>query len=56
MKLCPVIVIGSGRHAKVAIATLQAYGREVYGILDDDPSKTGQNVMGIPALGTMARH
>ena len=46
-----VWVIGGGGHAKVVIATLQASGTEVAGVLDDDPAKHGSRLLGIPVVG-----
>lgn len=47
-----MIIIGAGGHAKVVIATAQALGITVRGIYDDDRAVTGQQVLGIPVLGT----
>jgi sugar O-acyltransferase (sialic acid O-acetyltransferase NeuD family) len=46
-----VVVIGAGGHAKVVVATLQAAGRTVAGIYDDDPNRTGTELMGIAIRG-----
>jgi sugar O-acyltransferase (sialic acid O-acetyltransferase NeuD family) len=57
-----VWVIGGGGHAKVVIATLLAAGGiEVAGILDDDPRRRGDRVLGVAIVGdtspdTLARH
>lgn len=50
-----VWVIGAGGHAKVVIATLQAVGREVAGVLDDDAAKHGRAVLGVPVVGPVER-
>src|SRR6056297_307029 len=50
-----VWVIGAGGHAKVVIATLQASGRDVAGVLDDDAAKHGTTVLGVPVLGPVER-
>ncbi len=47
-----VWVIGGGGHAKVVIATLLAAGEfQVAGILDDDPTRRGDRVLGIEIVG-----
>lgn len=49
-----VIVIGAGGHAKVVIGALRASGRtDVAGIVDDDLSKKGVELLGVPVLGSM---
>ena len=47
----PVIVIGSGGHAKVVIAALQRSGTEILGITDKDRRRAGARVLGVPVLG-----
>ncbi len=44
-------VIGGGGHAKVVIRTLQSAGYRVVTVFDDDPTKYGQSVLGIPIVG-----
>lgn len=51
-----VVVLGAGGHAKVVVATLQAAGREVGGLLDDDPARHGTTVLGHPVTGAIAGH
>ncbi len=46
-----VAVIGAGGHAKVVIATLRAAGFTVQAVFDDNPSRTGFEVLGVPVLG-----
>lgn len=41
-------------HAKVVLEILQAAGHEVVGFIDDNPSKKGELIRGIPVRGTMA--
>lgn len=48
-----VWVIGGGGHAKVVIATLQASGTAIAGVLDDDAAKHGQTVLGVPIVGLL---
>ena len=50
-----VWVIGGGGHAKVVIATLQAMGTEVVGVLDDDAAKHGTSLLGVPVVGPVER-
>jgi sugar O-acyltransferase (sialic acid O-acetyltransferase NeuD family) len=49
-----LVVIGSGGHAKVVIATAQAAGWTVTAIADDDPATHGRRVLGIAVGGTTA--
>jgi len=46
-----VVVIGAGGHAKVVVATLQAAGLSIAGVYDDDSSRHGTELMGIPIRG-----
>jgi sugar O-acyltransferase (sialic acid O-acetyltransferase NeuD family) len=46
-----VFVVGGGGHAKVVIATLQAAGLPVGAAFDDDPSKWGRSLLGVPIQG-----
>jgi len=46
-----VLVVGAGGHAKVVIATLQAAGFAVAGVLDDDAAKHGTSVLGVAVIG-----
>lgn len=50
-----VWVIGAGGHAKVVVATLQAAGRAIAGVLDDDEAKHGRTVLGVPVVGPVER-
>ncbi len=50
-----VYVIGAGGHAKVVIATLQAAGRLVAGVLDDDEARWGTRVLGGVVAGPVER-
>ena len=49
-----LVVIGSGGHAKVVIATAQAAGFTVTAIVDDDPATHGRAVLGIAVGGPTA--
>jgi sugar O-acyltransferase (sialic acid O-acetyltransferase NeuD family) len=46
-----IVVVGSGGHAKVVIATARAAGLEVAAIADDDPARWGQRVLGVEVTG-----
>ena len=46
-----LVVVGSGGHAKVVIATARAAGLEVTAIVDDDPACWGQRVLGVEVAG-----
>lgn len=47
----PVLVIGGGGHARVVIDSLRQSGAEIVGIIDADPAKIGQTVLGVPVVG-----
>lgn len=47
----PVIVIGSGGHAKVVVAALGRLGRCIRGLTDSNPARRGVQVLGAPVLG-----
>lgn len=47
----PIVVVGAGGHAKVVIAAARAAGRTVRGVLDDDATRHGTEVLGAPVLG-----
>lgn len=49
-----LILFGAGGHAKVVLDALLRGGREVVGLIDDDPAATGRLVLGLPVLGTRA--
>ena len=49
-----VIVIGAGGHGKVVVATLQAVGRSVVEVWDDDREKSGGELLGVPVVGSIA--
>lgn len=49
-----LIVFGAGGHAKVVLDALLRDGREVVGLVDDDPAAPGRRVLGLPVLGTRA--
>lgn len=45
------VVCGAGGHAKVVIATVEAMGGRVVGVLDDDPARHGTDLLGHRILG-----
>jgi len=47
----PVIVIGSGGHAKVVVDALLHEGRNVVGITDSDLTRNGDKLLGVPIIG-----
>lgn len=49
-----VVVIGAGGHGKVVVATLQAAGRRVAEVWDDDPERWRTEVLGVPVRGPIA--
>lgn len=46
-----LLVVGAGGHGKVVLSTALEAGWQVVGVLDDDPQKWEQMVLGIPVLG-----
>jgi UDP-perosamine 4-acetyltransferase len=50
-----VILVGSGGHAKVVIATVRAAGGEVVSALDDDEARWGRKILGVPIEGPVSR-
>lgn len=46
-----VVVFGVGGHAKVAVATLRDAGWQVVACYDDDRTKSGQQLLGVPVVG-----
>ena len=49
-----IIVIGAGGHAKVVIATVRAIGGNVASVCDDDESRWGQTLLGVPVTGPIS--
>ncbi len=47
----PVIIIGAGGHAKVVVDALRRSGRDILGLVDNDPEKVGATVLGVPVIG-----
>ena len=49
-----LIVIGAGGHAKMVISTALAAGFEIVQVLDDNPQRWGQTILGAPIIGPVA--
>ena len=45
-------MVGAGGHAKVVLDALLLAGAEVLGVVDLDPRRTGQEILGVPIVGT----
>lgn len=50
----PLLLFGAGGHAKVVLDALLRAGREVAGLIDDDPVAAGRHVLGVEVIGTRA--
>lgn len=48
------VIIGAGTYGEVYLAYLQEAGVEIVGFLDDDPKYIGQQVRGVPVLGSIS--
>lgn len=48
------IVVGGGGHAKVVIAAMEAMGEAPDAVLDDNPSRWGTDLLGVPIVGGLA--
>src|SRR5690242_5826133 len=49
-----LVVIGAGGHAKVVISTLRANGYLVAAVFDEDSSRWGTGILGVPVRGPTA--
>ncbi|MBU5615222.1 acetyltransferase [Geomonas azotofigens] len=47
----PVLILGAGGHAKVLVEALLADGALMAGVVDADPGRLGQSVLGVPVIG-----
>lgn len=47
----PVVVLGAGGHARVLVDTLLLNGCNIIGVVDNDKSKIGSTILGIPVIG-----
>ncbi len=56
MKSLPddIVVVGAGGHAKVVIATVREAGGEVVAVFDDDQTRWGQQILGVPVKGPVS--
>ncbi|MFO0651060.1 MAG: acetyltransferase [Polyangiales bacterium] len=48
------IIIGAGGHAKVLIAAMEAMGEPADALLDDNASRWGGDLLGVPIVGGLA--
>ncbi len=55
MSSASLVVVGAGGHAKVVVATARAAGFEIEAVLDDDRSKWGADLLGVPVSGPVDR-
>lgn len=46
-----IVIVGSGGHAKVVIATVRAAGGDVIASYDAEPSRWGEEILGVPIKG-----
>ncbi len=49
-----IVVLGASGHAKVVVSALRAAGLEVAALYDDDPAKTGRQVLGVMIVGPIS--
>lgn len=54
MTIKPAYILGAGGHGKVVLRLLQQLGYDVKSIFDDDPSRIGRSLHGVPILGPVA--
>ena len=47
----PYMIIGGGGHTRVLIGVLQANGAAIHGVLTQDESLLGKQILGVPVLG-----
>lgn len=53
----PLLIVGTGGHARECVETAQAAGRRVTGLLDQDRAAWGKTMLGVPVLsGEPAEH
>lgn len=48
----PLLIVGTGGHARECLEAALAGGRAVAGLLDQDQSRWGQSILGVPVLAT----
>jgi sugar O-acyltransferase (sialic acid O-acetyltransferase NeuD family) len=51
MSLKGIALLGASGHAKVVVSALRAAGETVAAVYDDDPAKTGRQILGVPVAG-----
>lgn len=49
-----IFVVGAGGHSKVVVSCLQERSMSIAAILDDDESKWGRRILGVPVRGPVA--
>jgi sugar O-acyltransferase (sialic acid O-acetyltransferase NeuD family) len=49
-----IIIIGAGRDTKAIVAAARLAGQRVCGIYDDDSSRWGELILGVPIVGCLA--
>ncbi len=50
-----IILIGAGRQAKAVIAAAEQAGFKVRAVYDDDQSRWGQSLRGVPIVGPLSQ-
>jgi len=48
-----LVILGGGGHGKVVLESAQASAWAIVGVLDDDPAKQCQSMLGVPVLGLL---
>ena len=51
----PIVIVGAGGQGKIALACLQSMGERIEAIYDDDKSKWGRRISGIPIVGPISK-
>ena len=49
----PLVILGSGGHARVLISLLRLQGRAIHALLDDDPAKLGTTLSDLTITGSL---
>lgn len=50
-----IIVFGAGGLGKTIVSVLQASGYNAFGLLDDNPKTWGEQILGVPVLGSISK-
>lgn len=48
----PLLIVGTGGHARECLEAAQAGGRTVLGLMDQDQGRWGRSILGVPVLDT----